>query len=163
MARPIRCHRLVRIVLSRLLRGRFGFAVLLSRAEARARSAGLLRPFVVYACPLRIIAQQLLRKITEMCSATCKEPLRVCLRLGRPLDSTLFGDIDIADDGVDNEISVQDADIIILTPEVFFGSTADSIAVQQRCRTTAFCLLVIDEVSTVCAQCLLLMSARRAT
>jgi hypothetical protein len=118
---------------------------------------------VVYACPLRIIAQQLLRKITEMCSATCKEPLRVCLRLGRPLDSTLFGDIDIADDGVDNEISVQDADIIILTPEVFFGSTADSIAVQQRCRTTAFRLLVIDEVSTVCAQCLLLMSARRAT
>jgi hypothetical protein len=95
----------------------------------------------------------------ESCCPGCCEVGSVLLYFCRELN----GDIDIADDGVDNEISVQDADIIILTPEVFFGSTADSIAVQQRCRTTAFRLLVIDEVSTVCAQCLLLMSARRAT
>jgi len=71
------------------------------------------------------------------------------LRLGKPLDSALFGDIDVADDRLDNEVSVQDADIIILTPEVFFGSTAESTAVQQRCRTTACRLLVIDEVRSV--------------
>jgi hypothetical protein len=92
------------------------------------------------------LTQQLLRKIAEVCSTTCKTPLRVCLRLGRPLDSALFGDIDIAGDAVDNDATTEDADIIILTPEVFFGSTTDSVALQQRCRTTAFRLLVIDEV-----------------
>lgn len=111
--------------------------------------AALNDAMVLYIVPLRIIAQELADLIKSMRQASCSQPLRVYVCIGEPIDGAPFGDLDshdVSSGGSDAGVTISSAEIVFATPEMLFGSSAESLELQRRVHSTACRLLVADEV-----------------